>query len=861
MKKILLIFVIFLCQTCAISAEYNVYKLPNGQTVVIQEVRNNPIVTIDTWIKTGSVNENEKNNGVSHFLEHLFYKGTKKYPAGEFDKILESKGAVTNAATSKDFTHYYITIPSNYFELALDLHADMLLNPQIPRKELEKERKVVLEEIAKDVNNPSKILYENWNDLLYTTHPYKYPVIGKKDIIENITREEILDYYYNHYAPSNMVTIIIGDVNSAEALEKVKAAFNAEIKKPAKSDYKIEQPLFEQAKKVDYKPVQSGYMIIGFRGVNPSHDDSYALDVLSSILGDGRASRLNQVLKEQRQLVYAVSAGNTSYRDDGILQINANFVPDKALKVENTIFSEIEKIKSHGVTPEELQLAKSLIERDTYYSRESISNISSQLGYTMILTGNPKYYQEYLHNINKVSAADIKRVANKYLGQDKSAVSVILPENCRPSQNSAQKTTDYSAKLVSENGEVSEYKLDKGETLIINNNKQNDIVAFSIYARGGEFLEKIPGTASITASLMTKGTKKYSPLELAQLMEENGITIAPSVRPDAFVINVLTTKAKLDMTFDILNEVVNNASFDDYEIEKARSAKLNSIKKNRDVPVQVAVEEYKTLIFEASPYSNTGKILEKTLPNVEKSDIINYYNNAMATQNIVISVNGDVDNKVMINKFSQIFENKKGNKFEYSSVNNLIPDLKISKTAQKVIPNQQTAWLIFAWQTDGIMKEKDFATLQIINTILGSGMSSRLFKNVRDQEGLAYQLGSNYSPNVLKGSFMVYIGTNPSTLNIAKSKLLEEVFNFKTKFVSNKELQEAKDQLLGRYLIALETNLEKASALGWYEASGRGYKFKDDYTKLINSVTVSDIVDVANRYFTDVYVTSIVTNK
>ena len=147
MKKFIILAAIVLCGNCVFATEAKMFKLANGQTVVIQEVRNNPIVTIDTWIKTGSIDEDDSNNGVAHFLEHLFFKGTKNHQPGEFDRILETKGAITNAATSKDFTHYYITIPSAYFDTALDLHADMLSNPQIPRKELEQERKVVLEEI------------------------------------------------------------------------------------------------------------------------------------------------------------------------------------------------------------------------------------------------------------------------------------------------------------------------------------------------------------------------------------------------------------------------------------------------------------------------------------------------------------------------------------------------------------------------------------------------------------------------------------------------------------------------------------------------------------------------------------------
>ena len=189
MKKFLVLLFCLFISTSAFGKELSVYKLDNGQTVIIEQIKNNPIVTIDTWIKTGSINETDKNTGISHFLEHLFFKGTQNHPCGEFDKILESKGAITNAATSKDFTHYYITIASNYFDLALALHADMLLNPQIPRKEMEKERKVVIEEIAKSANVPNTICYENLNKLLYATHPYKRRVIGSQAVVENVTRE------------------------------------------------------------------------------------------------------------------------------------------------------------------------------------------------------------------------------------------------------------------------------------------------------------------------------------------------------------------------------------------------------------------------------------------------------------------------------------------------------------------------------------------------------------------------------------------------------------------------------------------------------------------------------------------------
>ena len=431
MKKILFIFIAFIIGSSVFANEAAIYNLENGQTVIIQEVHSNPIVTVDTWIKTGSINETDKNNGVSHFLEHLFFKGSTNHAPGEFDKILETKGAITNAATSKDFTHYYITIPSNYFNLALELHADMLLNPLLPRKELERERKVVIEEIAKDETEPQSVVYDNLISMLYTTHPYKRQVIGTRDIISTIQRDEIMDYYNQFYVPSNMVTVIVGDVDTIKTLELIQKYFNCENKKVEKENFAAEKQLTEQKKKTEYLPAQSGYMLIGFRGVKAVNKDSYALDVLATILGDGRSSVFYRNIKDKKQLAFSIGASNAGFRDDGIFYVSANFTPENAEKLEQAIFEEIHNIQKNGVTDSQVQLAKNIIERDTYYGRESISNIAQEIGYTMVITDDIKYYQNYVDNIKKVTPGDVKRVANKYLGIEKSAVSIILPESMK----------------------------------------------------------------------------------------------------------------------------------------------------------------------------------------------------------------------------------------------------------------------------------------------------------------------------------------------------------------------------------------------------------------------------------------------
>ena len=861
MKKFIIVAAILVCGNVVWASQAQMYKLDNGQTVVVQEVKNNPIVTIDTWIKTGSIDEEDSNNGVAHFLEHLFFKGTKTHEPGEFDKILETKGAITNAATSKDFTHYYITIPSKDFDLAMDLHGDMILHPLIPRKEMEKERKVVLEEISKDLNSPTKIMQDNLNSMLYTTHPYKRKVIGRSDVIETITRDQVLSFYNKNYSPSHMVTVIIGDVDANHAIEKTKEAFNAEYKKQTKTIYTKEAPLTKQQKKVEYLDTESGYMVIGFRGTPIDDKDSYALDVLATILGDGRSSVLNQVLKEKKRIAFSVDAGNSTFRDDGIFYISANYEPTKCKIVQDTIFNEIEKIQKNGVTDDQLKLAKNIIERSTYYSRESITNIATEIGYTMALTNDIKFYDTYLDNIKNVSKEDVKKVAEKYLGINRSAVSIVLPKSAKevPVASLTQQAP-ATAELVSENAQTQKYKLSDGATMLYTPNSVNDIIAISIYAKGGQLAEQKAGTANLTATAMMRGTKNYTSLELSQVLEDNGIKIQPSASADAFAINVLTTKDEYDKTLELLNEVVNNATFEDYEIDKVKTEKLNTIKRNKDVPLQRAIEEYRDLIYQNSPYSISSKILEKNIPNITKENIINYYNSIFAPKNLVISINGNIDKDKTIQDLNNIFKPKENAKnFDFAQYNSKIPTVTTPRQTIQKVPTTETAWILLGWQTNGVLNEKDYATLQVIDSLLGSGMSSRLFKDLREQEGLAYQLGSGYSPNVLRGSFLLYIGTNPQTLDKAKSGLFAEITRLKTEYVGDKELQDAKEKLLGNYVIGLETNLDKASNIGWYEASTRGYEFKDKYEKLINSVTDSDIIEIANKYFTDDYILSIVT--
>ena len=405
--------------------------------------------------------------------------------------------------------------------------------------------------------------------------------------------------------------------------------------------------------------------MIGFRSVDINDNDVFALDVLAEVLGGGKASRFYRNIKEQKGLAYSISASNGSYKEDGIFYINANYTPINAEKIEKAIFDEIAHIQKYGITEEELNTAKKMIEQDTYYSRESTSNISSELGYIYTLTNSSELYENYIDNIKKVSSADVKRAAQRFLGENKSAISIALPKKIENIEKKAE--VQHTAQKISESKTTTKYLIDNNATLLVHNHKNNDIIAMSIIAKGGEFLENANGEGTLVAEVMRKGTKKYSSQELAQLMEENGIKIEPASSEDSFIINVQTTTAQIDLTLEILDELFNNALFDDYEIEKKRTEILNKIKQRRDVPMNIALEEFKTLIFENSVYSHSNKVLEKNLPSVSRENVLNYYNKILDPKNIIISVNGNVDSEKLIQSFGKIFVNKQQPVFNYSN--------------------------------------------------------------------------------------------------------------------------------------------------------------------------------------------------
>lgn len=430
-----------------LTKEVEIYERDNGHKIVLAH-KEGGMVNISSWVKTGSINENDHNNGISHFLEHLMFKGTHKHKAGEFDRILEARGAIVNAATWKDYTFYYVTLPkgenNENFYKALELHADMMIDPVIPDYEMgapfdvndkkvtdKRERHVVIEEIRMRKDQPWTKVYNATNKAMYTSHPYKRDVIGTPEIISQVSQEEVMNYYRTFYSPENVTTIIVGDFNSEDILKRVEDGFDwGERPRPPIRDILPDRPVSQTVYIENKANINSSFMMFGFLGA-PAKDlkNLIALEMLAIILGEGASSRLyNNLIENQKEHIFnMIDAENYSFRDGCNFFVQANFEPEFKDKAIELVKEELEKVKT-DITDREINKAKKKLKSRFACEAETVSDIGEAIGYYMTVCDELKLAENYMPTCDSMTKEYLQEAAKKYLDINHAVISVLMPQ-------------------------------------------------------------------------------------------------------------------------------------------------------------------------------------------------------------------------------------------------------------------------------------------------------------------------------------------------------------------------------------------------------------------------------------------------
>ena len=402
----------------------------NGLDVIVKEVHTAPIVAVYLWCNTGSINERDREQGISHFYEHMFFKGTEKRGVGEIDLEIKRLGGYNNAFTSKEYTAYYVVLPSENFTLAADVLLDAIRNSLFPEDEIAKELGVISEEINRKEDNPTGTLYEKLFELMFPGTPYAHPVLGTKETVSALTRDDFKDYLSRFYIPNNMTAVVVGDVDTDTALAELRRLTKDWKPDPTVADRlaDVSVPRREGVRGFTLeKDVNMAYAMLAFQTDGRINlDETMALDVASSVLGEGRSSRLYRRLVEGEQLVSSVSCYIYPMLHTGLFMVVATLDPANIDAFKAAVLEEVGRLGTEPLPPDELAKVKTMLTADFAFSNETNSNIAHSLGFyhTIELLDT---YTNYESLVADVEVDDVIRHAKRVLDPASHTVGVIVP--------------------------------------------------------------------------------------------------------------------------------------------------------------------------------------------------------------------------------------------------------------------------------------------------------------------------------------------------------------------------------------------------------------------------------------------------
>lgn len=413
------------------------HRLANGLTIIAES---QPVeaVNLNVWLQVGSALESDHINGMAHFLEHMVFKGTPNLGSGEFERAIESRGAVTNAATSQEYTHYYITTAPQDFAHLAPLQLEVVLDALIPDEAFERERQVILEEIRRSQDNPRRRTFYRTMETCFQVLPYRRPVLGPREVIENLTPQQMRDFHHTWYRPEWMTVAVVGNLPVddligivSDSLDSLASSPNSELISHPTTNLQPEKP-FNQIIRQEYEDehLQQSRLVLfwkvpGLRDL----EKTYPLDVLAVILGQGKVSRLFQSLREEKGLVSQISASNMSQGVQGVFSISAQLPIENIEQVEKHIIAQVEQIQQEAVTVAELERVKTQVANRFIFGNERPSDRANLYGYYHTQIGDLQPAFSYPQHIESLTVEDIQNASQDYLNPHAYGVVVVRPKN------------------------------------------------------------------------------------------------------------------------------------------------------------------------------------------------------------------------------------------------------------------------------------------------------------------------------------------------------------------------------------------------------------------------------------------------
>ncbi|MBI3269977.1 MAG: insulinase family protein [Planctomycetes bacterium] len=828
--------------------------LDNGLVLILQEDHTAPLLTLQAWFKAGAIHENELLGcGMSHFVEHMLFKGTRRRGVGQFARDIAAAGGDLNAYTHFDRTVFHVHVRSDFFDAALDALADVIQHSTFPPEETEKEQEVILNELKSYLDNPDRVAHYLFHETLYHVHPFRFPIGGLVDQFRRLSREDLVRYYEKVYVPNNMLFVAVGDFRIPEALPKVRAAFEPYARKPLPPIYIPAEPR-QTAPRTAIREFRTrvAKLRIGWHTVAISHPDLFPLDVMASILGGGNASRLTRVLRDRKGLVFDIDAGNHTPNDPGYFYVAANLDAANVDAARAAVLEEVHEFGLEPVTAEELASAKNRVEADFYYKRQTIEGQADALGVSEILTGGIGFDEVYLEGIRRVTPAEIQRVARTYFSDENLTVTALVPLSppTVPQAGAAAPaaTEGRGGPARARIPAACRFRLENGATICgVENHKLPIVSAYATFLGGARFESPDKnGVSNLMADLLTRGTKTRAAEEIARSIESVGGVIDSVSGKNAFGLRLTVLKKDLDLGLDVLADCLANPAFAEKELEQVRQEVLSAIRLKTDQVWDANSILFSKLFYGAHPYGLYPLGTLETVEKLSREDLRAFHARHCVPSNMVLALAGDLTAAEAEAAVRKAFGGFAGGPADPPAIGP-VPDLVSAVREVRELPDKNLAAVLWGFKTVAF-HHPDRYPLEVLQNLL-SKMGGRLFVHLRDEKALAYNVGCFSAVNLDPGYFGFYIMAQPHNVEPAVAAMREEIEVLKRELVSEEELATAKSTVIGGAMSDLQTNSSQAQSVALDQLYGLGYLEHFHLPERIAEVSREEILRVARTYF------------
>ncbi|MCL7764149.1 insulinase family protein [Polaribacter sp. Z014] len=904
MKKILLVILATTCflsckqskeeKTPELSINYKKIELENGLDVVFHVDKSDPVVAVELMVHVGSAREIEGRTGFAHLFEHLLFLESENLGKGGLDKMsARIGGSGANGSTSRDRTNYLQTVPKDGLEKMIWAEADKLgyfINT-VTDPVLAKEKQVVKNEKRQSIDNRpyGHNQYVIGKNLYPKDHPYNWQVIGSLEDLQNATLQDVKDFYKKWYVPNNATLVLSGDIDIAQATKWVHKYFDEIPKGKEEIPVLVKRPgVVKETKFLYYEDnfARVPQLTMVWPTVAQYNPDSYALDVLSQYLTDGKSAPLNQVLVDDLKLTSRTGMYSRNSELAGEIQISIRaFNNVKLDDVKAGVEKGLAKFETEGISEKDLNRIKAGQETDFYASLSSVLGKGTNLASYNTYLGNPGFVTEDIKRTLSVTTEDVMRVYNTYIKNKNYIATSFVPKNSTELALTNSQLADVVEEKIVTGAEekfdpkiaatyektpssfdrtieppygatpslavpkVYESSLKNGLKIFGIENDEVPLVRFNITINGGQLLESMDklGVANLTANLLNKGTKNKTVKELEEAIQELGASIYVSSDVENITLSGTTLAKNYDKTLALAEEILLEPRFDKNEFDLLKKATIANLRQEEASPNSVARNAYNALIYGKD--NIRSKNILGTTTSVEKitiNDLKEYYNKFISPSIAKMLVVGDISKEKVIASLGSLNTNWKAKEVT-------IPVYKTPETPTKPtvyfydIPNAKQSVLQFGAPALAAT-DKDFYAASVMNYILGGGgFASRLTQELREGKGYTYGIRSGFSGTKAKGAFTISSGVRSNvTLESAQAvqKILEE---YPTTF-SDKDLETTKSFLIKSNARAFETSRAKLNMLSNISDYGWSADYVKDQENTVNNMTKEQITALANKY-------------